>query len=91
MFFQSQIGLDISAEETITDLVHNNKNLLEKHISEKEVSTFITLIKKKRDCRYLDNLADLCISNNMAVSATQELISKLLLHEQNSNILITTK
>ncbi|KAF0991205.1 hypothetical protein HZS_6306, partial [Henneguya salminicola] len=88
---QNQIGADISAEETITDLVHNNRNLLEKHITEKEVSTFISLINQKRDCRFLDYLSDLCVCNEAAISSTQELICKILFQPSNINVLVQTK
>ena len=47
---QSQIGFDLAAEDTITHLLNSNRRLMERHITEKEVANFLTLIRRNKAC-----------------------------------------
>ena len=83
---QSHIGYDVLAEETITALMHSNRQLLETYITRKEIDTFVNFCKSKRDFKFLQYLSDLCVANNEAIPRIQELVCQALF----ANITTTT-
>ncbi|CAH8853343.1 unnamed protein product [Trichobilharzia szidati] len=87
---QSHIGLGMRASETITALLHNNRKLLEKHVGEQEVATFISLVRDNCEARFLNYLSALCTSSGVAIPITQELICHQLLSKENEDLLVET-
>ncbi|TNN14277.1 Inositol 1,4,5-trisphosphate receptor type 2 isoform 2 [Schistosoma japonicum] len=87
---QTHIGLGMRASETITALLHNNRQLLEKHVGEQEVSAFISLVRDNVEARFLNYLSALCSSRGVAIPITQELICYQLLSKKNEDLLVET-
>ena len=73
-FMQSQIGWSLFAEDTITHLLNSNRKLMEKHITSKEVCSYVSLLNQHRSARFIQCLAELCTSNGDAIPTTQKLV-----------------
>ena len=73
-FMQSQIGWNLFAEDTITHLLNSNRKLMEKHITNKEVVSYVSLLNQHRSARFIQCLAQLCTSNGVAIPTTQKLV-----------------
>lgn len=85
---QSQIGYGVRAEDTIAALVNNNVKLLEKYIHDPEIQTFVDLLKKNRETKFLTYLADLCVSKGVAIQNVQMMVCNVVLQEQNTEVLM---
>jgi inositol 1,4,5-triphosphate receptor type 1 len=86
---QSQIGFEVRAEDTIAALVRNNSKLLEKHIHKKEIQTFVDLLRKSREKKFLTYIGDLCVSKGMAIQRVQAMVCEVVLKDSNADVLMT--
>lgn len=77
-------------EITLIEMLRNNKKLLENYIQEDIVAKFISMTKDiERHERFMKLLAVLCTCNGDSITSNQNLISDILIHEEdNRNSLI---
>jgi hypothetical protein len=73
------------AESTITELLTNNKVLLDKQITRETIKNFIDLCKyQKKNERFLNLLAALCSCNGDAITSNQDDICDILLEDEDN-------
>lgn len=87
----NQIGSSIGAEEALTELLANNRPLLEEQVDDKLINFLISIIwKKGPNPSYLRFLTALCSCEGKAISGNQEDCLKfLVLNDENSKLLAT--
>ena len=69
-------------EHTITEILSNNKKLLDKQITREIIEHFVDLFKsQKKNERFLTLLSALCYCNEDAVASNQNNITELLLED----------
>ena len=76
--FIKQLGFDVTAEETLTQLLTNNLQLLER-LQVDQINVFLQFIRESgKKPEFLDFLAALCSCLGRGVPANQELICDLI-------------
>jgi hypothetical protein len=77
-------------EITLIEMLRNNKKLLENYIKQDIVAKFIAMTKDiERHERFMKLLAVLCTCNEDSITSNQNLISDILIHEEdNRNTLL---
>jgi len=81
---------DFLAESTITELLTDNKDLLDKQINKQIISNFIEQCKyQKKNERFLNLLSALCSCNGEAIASNQDDICAIMLeNEENKTELL---
>jgi hypothetical protein len=73
---------DSNAEETLTEIISDNKWIVEKQIKPHMIEKFVSLCKDNvRHEKYMNLLSSLCMCNGQAVTRNQNIISDLLLKD----------
>ena len=86
-FMQSQLGYCQFAANTMSEMFHNNRKLLEQMPS-RIVTCFVRLCTERvRQAGYLKFLCELCVCDGHGVLSNQTVICKRLL-EENSSLLL---
>jgi len=79
-----------SAEETLIEILNDNKPLLEHVVTPEMISRFVELLRlRERDPKYMKLLTVLCTSQGEAIESNQNAISELVLNNpENCNTVL---
>ena len=72
---------DIKAEVTLTELIDNNRRILEERIPKETINKFILLVSGEKDAKYLKILLAIIMCDGKPMVKTQHEISRLLLND----------
>jgi hypothetical protein len=80
----SQIQFPVYAAETLTAILHGNRNLLEQVVDEERIRTFVELIKQEGPSdQFLDFFAAICSCDGEAMRKNQDLcLEELVLNQE---------
>ena len=73
---------DIGAEETLTELIDNNRRILETKISQSTIRSFMNMLKEEKQDKYVKMVYALCVCNDSPMIFNQTEVSELLLKNE---------
>eukprot|EP00004_Rigifila_ramosa_P001596 TRINITY_DN1154_c0_g1_i2.p1 TRINITY_DN1154_c0_g1~~TRINITY_DN1154_c0_g1_i2.p1 ORF type:complete len:2503 (+),score=673.94 TRINITY_DN1154_c0_g1_i2:327-7511(+) len=87
------LGFSIGAEDVLSTLLDNNKQLLDEYVNEDLIRYFIKFIREKgQNGSYVSFLKNLCVCLDQAIGETQEMILESFVNDpENSRFLITLR
>ena len=84
---------DIMADQTMRELIDNNRTILESRIDKDTVKMYINSMKSKshKDDKYVVILRALCICDGEAIVANQKLLTELILEDEEARKILLIK
>ena len=72
---------DIGAEETLTELIDNNRRILETKITTQTIRSFIEMLRDEKSDKYVKMVYALCVCEGQPMIFNQAEVSELILHD----------
>lgn len=58
---------DIGAEDTLTELIDNNKKILETKIDDRTMYSFLEMLLEEKEAKYVKMVRALCVCDGVAM------------------------
>lgn len=81
-------GIDLNAEPTLTELIDNNKRILEHKIKPKTITEFVEKLKVLPKEKFVNLLRALTVCNGEPMLANQDAISRMIFEDEEARDLI---